>query len=940
MKKDKPKVDPKTAAGRILSGMGRKLWDEAPPLGTPHGSFKRARLSDYLPYRYWDAVHDLYEQDHTLGFILELVPLIGGDDTTSRILSELFTEALPSGAHCQVISWASPKIGDVVDGWARERCRGGEVYAELGRHRREHFRKAAFASACRSAPFYFRDFRVFVAVELPGGSDGVAAQELVEVREKFVSALRTIHVPSEAVTPARLIAVMEDLLNPTRTIRASTPTYDPDRYICEQMIRPDTTWTRYRDKILIQSRGLGDQFDAEDYERELDAGDDVFEMRGFSAQQFPENWSQAMMSRTLGDMFNDQLRLVGSTLVSLCFTPWTAAKTKSTTEFKRMRTEQAANNPLTKAFPAVRKKAEDWAAVAEDVADGALLSQMALFVVSVSPVDDAERAERSLRSVFRAARFGLQRDDDIHIQTLLACLPLSMGGGLHEDLRAFGRLRQMPTTVASRLAPMQGEYVGSTVPHLMLVGRRGQPFYWSNFGNAEGNHNTAVVGSSGSGKSVFMQETATALRGAGCEVFVIDDGFSFMSSCQLQGGAFLRFSLDLQVCVNPFSMADHELAAREPEYEAETKRNIAVQIETMCRGEARASPEERGVIDQCVNLVWDRKGADGCIDDVRDVMLGRWSEHAADDACEDEEEDREGAAEDECHAAAQAAKLGAGGKVVPPAAAAAAASGEGAERLDFGRRGRDLALSLTAFTSEGTYGRFFNGAATLEITNPYTVFEMSDLETKKDLRAVIVLAVMFLVRQRMKKGGRELRKALIIDEAWALLGDGSTGEFIEGFARRCRKEGGSIITGTQSINDYYKTSGARACLENSDWQVILRLKPEALEQLRKETRLSIDEAGMQLLKSLKTSEGEFSELMIQGPSGRFVGRLVLDRYSVTLYSTKPQVYAAVQNLRSRGVPLHEAVRAVAFNEAPVLASAPPALAEEDLAPADRLTEAA
>ena len=198
---------------------------------------------------------------------------------------------------------------------------------------------------------------------------------------------------------------------------------------------------------------------------------------------------------------------------------------------------------------------------------------------------------------------------------------------------------------------------------------------------------------------------------------------------------------------------------------------------------------------------------------------------------------------------------------------------------------------------------------------------MGELETKKDLRAVIVLSVMFLVRQRMKKGGRELRKALIIDEAWALLSDGATGEFIEGFARRCRKEGGSIITGTQSINDYYKTAGARACLENSDWQVMLRLKAEALDQLRNDTRLSIDEAGMQLLKSLKTSEGEYSELMIQGPQGRCVGRLVLDRYSVTLYSTKPQVYAAVQNYRAAGMPLHEAVRCVAYGEAPKLSGA-------------------
>ena len=201
-----------------------------------------------------------------------------------------------------------------------------------------------------------------------------------------------------------------------------------------------------------------------------------------------------------------------------------------------------------------------------------------------------------------------------------------MGGGLFADLKSFGRLRQMPTTVASRIAPLQGEYLGSGVPHVLLVGRRGQPFTWSNFGNSEGNHNTAVVGSSGSGKSVLMQEIACSLRGAGSEVFVIDDGRSFMSSCLLQGGAFLQFSLDLNVCVNPFSMADHELAEREGEYEAECKRNIVLQVETMCRGQTRATPEELGAIETCVGAVWERKGRDGCIDDVRDALLGLWAD--------------------------------------------------------------------------------------------------------------------------------------------------------------------------------------------------------------------------------------------------------------------------------------------------------------------------
>jgi conjugal transfer ATP-binding protein TraC len=189
---------------------------------------------------------------------------------------------------------------------------------------------------------------------------------------------------------------------------------------------------------------------------------------------------------------------------------------------------------------------------------------------------------------------------------------------------------------------------------------------------------------------------------------------------------------------------------------------------------------------------------------------------------------------------------------------------------------------------------------------------MGALDSKLDLRAVIVLAVMFLIRQRMREGGRSLKKLLIIDEAWQLLSDGASAEFIEGFARRCRKEGGALVTGTQGINDYYKNEGARACLENSDWQVILRLRAEALAQATKSERLALDQAGTQLVESLKTSGREYSECLIQGPAGRAIGRLVLDPFSAALYSSTADDFEHIKALTTQGVKLVDAVYSLAF----------------------------
>src|SRR3546814_14260967 len=105
-------------------------------------------------------------------------------------------------------------------------------------------------------------------------------------------------------------------------------------------------------------------------------------------------------------------------------------------------------------------------------------------------------------------------------------MPLTMANGLARDFERLKRFRTMLTTTVANIAPLQGEYNGGLIPHMLLLGRRGQPFFWSPFENTAGNHNVAVFGKSGSGKSVFLQEMTSALVGAGAKVIVIDDGRS------------------------------------------------------------------------------------------------------------------------------------------------------------------------------------------------------------------------------------------------------------------------------------------------------------------------------------------------------------------------------------------------------------------------------
>jgi len=196
------------------------------------------------------------------------------------------------------------------------------------------------------------------------------------------------------------------------------------------------------------------------------------------------------------------------------------------------------------------------------------------------------------------------------------------------------------------------------------------------------------------------------------------------------------------------------------------------------------------------------------------------------------------------------------------------------------------------------------------LDDDFTVFEMSDLASREELRSVILSAIMFMTSQAMTRTPRSTKKLLLIDEAWSMLKGGSMGEFVETYARTARKYGGALATATQSLNDYYKSDGATAALENSDWMLVLQQKPETIADFKKNDRLDMDDRTETLIRSLKRSGTEYSEIFIKGPDTEAVGRLVLDPYSACVFSSSPDVYAAIEDEQNAGASLSEAIAIV------------------------------
>ena len=840
----------------LKSRLLESLLGDAEEVEPPRGGLLLEMLSDWLPYRVFDARSRLYLNARSKGFVLGVTPLIGADERTAEILGQFFSEGLPPGACLQILHHASPRISRIIAPWFAPRYAQGGVYEAIARHRANRMYDLVWNSGSKDAPFHTRHHQLFLSLGVPSQAD-VSNEELVQCRDGLMAMLRSLNLGVQEIEPQALIALIDDLTSPTTAPQDDGCPYNPLDPISSQALRRDIELLVEEDRMLLRTERF--RATGEENEGVPEIGTvypDCFDIRHYGVRNMPLRWAPWECSRLIGDLFTDKLRFPCPTATMLCLIYPSQEAAAARAGYKFMRTTSLAGTKSARFLPKIAEQSAEWQHVQAELQEGRKLAKVFYGVTAYSPLGDGDRNERAIKSIYKAAGWDLIDERFLQIQGLLAAMPLTLADGLAKDMERLKRMKTLLSTTAANIAPMQGEYLGGPLPHLLFVGRRGQPFFWSPFENEAGNHNVAICGKSGSGKSVLLQEMCAALRGAGAQVVVIDDGRSFEHSVKLQGGRFVEFTLASGFCLNPFSMIDAERAEQNEDYRLDCFGMVKAIIGQMARHSETLSDAERGFVDCAVMKVWSEEGTKGSIDGIARALVATANPIA-----------------------------------------------------------ENLAVSIAPYMAGGSYGAFFTGQASIDLDADFTVFEMSDLATREDLRSVVLSAIMFMTSQAMTRSPRSVRKLLLIDEAWSMLKGGSMGEFVETYARTCRKYGGALATATQSLNDYYKSDGAAAALENSDWMLILQQKPETIADFKRASRLDMDDRTETLIRSLKRSGADYSEVFIKGPEVESIGRLVLDDYSATLFSSSPDTFAKIDAELARGMQLADAIERIAFPQA-------------------------
>ncbi len=456
-----------------------------------------------------------------------------------------------------------------------------------------------------------------------------------------------------------------------------------------------------------------------------------------------------------------------------------------------------------------------------------------------------EKDAANMRDLWKKQHFVLKEEALFPIAYFLLSLPLGMR--LNKSVKKFlSRKRAVaPASSIATLVPMQADWKGvGRTPAMTFVSRRGQAMIFDLFTGSDTNYNAVIYAESGAGKSFFTNYLLTCYHGLKTKQWVIDIGRSYKKICKFLGGRFIEFTFNSDICLNPFTNTTSL---------DESLDSLTSLIERMAKPRTGCNETEYMAIKEAVIMAWDKYGQDATITTVADILASRGTE-----------------------------------------------------------KGKEIAFLLSDYITGGIYARWFDGPANINLaSDDLIVLELEEIAANTNLRNVILMLLMYQIQETAYLGDRTRKKIVLIDEAWQFFNDEHSGmsRFIEHGFRRFRKYNGSFIVITQGLDDFYNENAvSQAIVNNSAHQIIMRQKPETIEMLVDQKKLSLSDGLKEYLKSIHTVKGKYSEFYIRSGAGTGgIGRLFVDDFTYALFNTDGEKVQYIENLIKQGYSLVEAI---------------------------------
>lgn len=831
------------------------------------GLYKQERLADFMPYLCYSEEHNLYyNSDSTLGFMLEITPVMGMGDQLAGGISSLLEQDWPEETLIQFMLYADPNMTGVIDRYVNLRT-GALVDTNprerfllqwtdwQGRFLREH-RKKGISS---SVPVPFRNFRAFVTIKIPfAGAEITAANKTVAhlniARDNLMGMFRSNHIGARNCTPEVLVQLLWQIWNPNHPFIHKSSAWDRRQLLRHQIIAFDTEICQRKDHVLI----------------------DKYRVKVKIPQQYPMQVAPHITNLLIGSPFGqNQQQICCPFLLTFNIDPTPADQNIAL----KSEITGVQNSALRAMAPKLRRKNEEfsWAASLCEQGGKFIRGYYTLLLFSNLPEDEeADPANRGFSlaqheaatlSWWEAQSFRLQDELFCALPYMIAALPF----GLYKHaLRNMDRCITAPADSFAYMVPIQADWRGTNNEVMLYLTRRGQ-ICSLDFFTSDTNYNFAVAAPSGSGKSFLVNKILQEHSSRGGLCYVVDIGRSYRKQCELQMGQYIEFDNSREMSVNVFGELTAEMFKADLYEAEESEDSFDTAAMAQKREEARSSllvlytqilavmanPKEK-ISDFETSLLSNAiRDAYGALAPGEIMVVDRFVEVLE---ARQQGFDQDGKQEHTC------------GK---------------------------LAERLKRYCEGGEYGKWFRGKMNVDFEKPFVVLELEELNDLLELREVILLLLISIIERKFYRGDRSIPKIVLFDEAWDLFRNPNTASFIETAYRRMRKYRGSIGTIVQSFLDFIDkgdSSVGQAIMSNSEWKMALQPKGEELRRCVEKHILNLNDSDLKMADHVHTDRGVYSEVFLFSSKTTSVFRFIPTPAEKVAFTTNPEEVQVYDNI--------------------------------------------
>ena len=424
-----------------------------------------------------------------------------------------------------------------------------------------------------------------------------------------------------------------------------------------------------------------------------------------------------------------------------------------------------------------------------------------LIEVSAESAELLETRVEEVRILCTANNFVVKRADYRHEQGFLSCLPTL---SLDPDLYRKNRRNILTDSLAAsfpfcsyELFDQNGILLGQNLYNASVATL--DCFDSAKYSNA----NMSVLGTSGAGKTYFLQLLALRHRCQGTQVFIIAPlkGHEFRPACEAIGGRFIKLCPASQECVNIMEIRKTTLdvdgsRSRDDSILADKIQKLHIFFTLI---KPSITYEERHFLDNAFVEAYARFGLthenDSLYNEAGELKPMPCLKDLYEVLCENPE-----------------TKL--------------------------------LSQVLSRFVT-GSAKRL-GGQTNVDLNSKYIVLDISEMSA--ELLPMGMFLALDFVWDEVKRN-RAAKKVVVLDELWHLIGASSTGlaaNFVIEIFKTIRGYGGSGIAATQDLNDFFSLDGGiygKGILNNSCIKIAMRMEEDEAERVRSFLALSDEETS-------------------------------------------------------------------------------------------------